>query len=728
MTFLNPFLLFGLAAAALPLLIHLLNLRRLNTIEFSSLRFLKELQQTRIRRLKLRQILLLIIRTLLVVFLVLAFSRPAIEGNLAGAIGTNARTTMVVLLDDTPSMTVRTERGIKFTQAMRAVKEIGGLAKPGDELYLLTLSDIRHAQTLPPPLPPEGVERFLTEAGPSHASVPFREAAAMMAGTLAESPNINREVYIVSDGQATQFRSQPGDTAALLPDGTRIFFVAITGGENSGNLGIASVSARAQVISPSRPVAYDAHVRNGGEMTAENAVVSVYLDGIRTAQQSVTLAAGDAASSPFSIVPKKTGIIKGAVELEEDAMGADNRRYFSINVPSRIRVALVGSAEDTRYLQLALSAVQSLSGDAFFAVTELEEEALGSANLGSFDILLLSNIRDLSSQEGERLVRFVTGGGGIAFFPGPQTDDASINSTLLKGLNIPSMSDDVASGSVDDGQEASEGSFVFSKIDFAHPIFAGLFEEGIGGGRTDREIESPSIRSRTRLSAGSRGNVVMSLSDGSPFLVEYTAGSGRVLLYSVDPTLAWSDFPLSGIFAPLIHRSSVYLTTGENDEPESLVGSPARIALRLQGEAGSSYFMKTPDDIRERVSVSLNPVTGMTTFLSPPTRTAGLYELYQDAEHAALLGVAAVNIDPSETVLRPAGEDEITEFLTALGVEGARVRVVREPEQVSRTVTESRFGVELWRFMLAAAIALALFEMALARVGAGEDVTGPGAA
>ena len=54
MTFLNPLVLLGLAAAAIPVLLHLLNLRKLKTIEFSSLRFLKELQKTKIRRLKLR--------------------------------------------------------------------------------------------------------------------------------------------------------------------------------------------------------------------------------------------------------------------------------------------------------------------------------------------------------------------------------------------------------------------------------------------------------------------------------------------------------------------------------------------------------------------------------------------------------------------------------------------------------------------------------------------------
>ncbi len=47
MTFLNPFLLFGLATAAIPVILHLLNLRKLRTIDFSTRTFLKEIQQSR---------------------------------------------------------------------------------------------------------------------------------------------------------------------------------------------------------------------------------------------------------------------------------------------------------------------------------------------------------------------------------------------------------------------------------------------------------------------------------------------------------------------------------------------------------------------------------------------------------------------------------------------------------------------------------------------------------
>jgi len=76
MTFLFPTVLWGLAAASIPIIIHLLSLRHTRDIEFSTLYFIKELEHKTIRRLKLRQLLLVLIRVLVIVCLILMVARP----------------------------------------------------------------------------------------------------------------------------------------------------------------------------------------------------------------------------------------------------------------------------------------------------------------------------------------------------------------------------------------------------------------------------------------------------------------------------------------------------------------------------------------------------------------------------------------------------------------------------------------------------------------------------
>jgi len=136
MHFLNPLYLLGLVAASIPVIIHLLVLRKNKTIEFSSIRFLKELQKTEIRRLKLKQILLLILRTLIIVFLVLSFARPVVKSNFP-LLKTYSNVSAIVILDNSISMDVSDEFGNRFRQSKSIVNHLISNLKDGDELSVI---------------------------------------------------------------------------------------------------------------------------------------------------------------------------------------------------------------------------------------------------------------------------------------------------------------------------------------------------------------------------------------------------------------------------------------------------------------------------------------------------------------------------------------------------------------------------------------------------------------
>ncbi len=139
MTFLNPLVLLGLFASSIPLLLHLFNLRKSKPIEFSTLRFLKELKKTSIRKLKIKRIILLILRTLLITFIVLAFARPTIQSSLP-VLGTHAKTSAVIIIDNSASMNVSDGRGNRFVQAKNIASSIINALKEGDEIAIISSS------------------------------------------------------------------------------------------------------------------------------------------------------------------------------------------------------------------------------------------------------------------------------------------------------------------------------------------------------------------------------------------------------------------------------------------------------------------------------------------------------------------------------------------------------------------------------------------------------------
>ncbi|MCB9089726.1 MAG: BatA domain-containing protein [Calditrichae bacterium] len=104
MSFLNPVILYALAAAAIPLLIHLLNRRKIKRIEFSTIQFLKRMEKKQMRNLRIRQLLLLLLRTVIILLLVTAFARPTLQHGAGGLLAERSPIEAVIILDNSLSL------------------------------------------------------------------------------------------------------------------------------------------------------------------------------------------------------------------------------------------------------------------------------------------------------------------------------------------------------------------------------------------------------------------------------------------------------------------------------------------------------------------------------------------------------------------------------------------------------------------------------------------------
>jgi hypothetical protein len=713
MTFLNPFLLFGLAAAAIPILIHLLNLRKLRTIDFSTLQFLKELQKTKMRRVKIRQWLLLLLRTLLVIALVLAFSRPALKGSFAGTLGSRARTTMVILLDDSPSMAIRTNRGVVFQQAKRAALELLPLFKDGDAAYVLRLSDVRHRPHDIPLTTAESLREIIEKSTVSQVTVPYSEALNAAAGILAGSKNLNHELYIVTDLQATQFTlaAVKTDTMRVFPPETRIF--VLNAGEEQNNEGVTSARVVSRILSSGKPMQVETEVQNFSRNPARGLVLSIYLDGTRQVQQLIDIEPFSSRTLRVTAIPRSSGDLHGYAQIDDDILDVDNRRYFVAHIPRRIPVLLAGDiAADARLPLLALRAAVDTSGTGLFDLHTLPPAQLSTVDIRQFDVVILCGPQRFSPSTADLLGRFVRSGGGLILFPALQPDLTSYNADLFPALGIPPA----APGSVVDSQSVSAQTF--GKIDFAHPLFGGLFEPQTSGTSGEPRIESPKIHTSIVPRTGQSGQTIIALTGGDGFLTEYRTGSGRVLLFSVEAGLRGSDFPVKGIFVPLLHRSVLYLAAEADSSQTYEAGDDARIGIRTAGN--ETYVLRAPSGLEERIVPRIAPSSGTAFFDCTNLAETGIYELRrsrtgESKSGGEILKAFAVNIAPSESDLRQASEARLDEFWATLGIDQKMINTVASGGKVDTRVLESRFGVELWKYFLILAIACAIGEMIVGR-------------
>ncbi len=141
MAFLNPLFLLGLFAASIPLLIHLWSRRQAVTVDFSSLMFLIAAHRQNVRRIQLKQLLILILRMLIVALIALALARPFLTLGLPLA-AVRAKTDVVIVLDNSYSMGYQDVDGVWFEKAQTLASDVLRSLRHGDSACLILMSDI----------------------------------------------------------------------------------------------------------------------------------------------------------------------------------------------------------------------------------------------------------------------------------------------------------------------------------------------------------------------------------------------------------------------------------------------------------------------------------------------------------------------------------------------------------------------------------------------------------
>jgi hypothetical protein len=701
MTFLNPLYLIALAAAAIPIILHLLNLRKSRIIEFSTLTFLKELQRSQIRKLKIRQWLLLALRTLIIIFVVMAFTRPALRSGFGFLPGTAAKSSVVIIVDNSFSMMMTDRQGPLLTQAKRKANELIDLLDTGDEAVMLLTTDMRSgAKEFT--AAHSALRREVEDAEASFVHGDYARVLTEAAALLERSSNFNKEVYIITDRQRSQYAYDASTQASAVLDKAVRVFVLPLGADNGNNASVADVQLRSTLFEAGKPVDIRATISNKSDAALTDAIVSVFLNGERVTQNSVSIDAGGRRDVDFTVTPREAGWVQGFVELEDDALPEDNRRYFAFSIPEQIRVLIGPSGgRDARLVSLALNPFAGESeAPQVLSIQSVDRGRLPAENLERYDVLVLTGAEGLPQPFLQRVASWVQQGGSALLFPDADAALDAFSSTLLPLLGIPRPAG--LNGSLED-----RGSFTtFGNIDFDHPLFRGLFEQRADG--RNPEVDSPELGAVLRLRGGERVRQVIGTRGGDAFLLDAEHGKGRVLVFAASPDTRWSDFAFKGLFVPLLNRSMYYLASRDDNTVSLLAGESAEITLGSVPSGDGLFELRAPGGEVQRVVPKSLP-SGLVFPMEAPD-IPGVYAL---AAGSTVLRNVVVNVDALESDLARASTEEEAAFFSRLGIENART--LDQSQSVQQAVTEVRFGVELWKYMIALALLCALAEMLVAR-------------
>ncbi len=689
LTFLNTAVLVGLAAVAIPILIHLFTRQKTKLVDFSTLRFLKELQNQQIRRLKIRQILLLILRALLILFLVLAFSRPALRSTSSSALESGAHITAVIILDNTLSMGRELEGQTVLDAAKQRAINVLNLMRPGDEIHLLYPQDPLVSPHSGARYNLESMRELIEDTELSYGQTNYLAALSLAETIMARSTNINKEVYLIGDLQKNGFElTENGHAAKWLSDGTRLLVLPVSN-PKAQNLAVADARLANQILERGKVIEVEAVIKNNSASAVQNKLVHLFMNGKRVAQTTVDLAPHSSTNVALRMVPDRSGLQTGMVLLEDDDLLGDNRRYLTFYIPDEIPVLMVGrQSRDIYFLTLALRPEKDAAS---IKIKEIQPHDFAAQNLDDYAVVIFSNLPELDNIAVQKIQTFVGRGGGLMVFLGADVDLRSYNEHLHRKLNLPLLTQSLT--------RAADDQFLsFGKIDFSHPIFKDVFE-------SEQHIDSPHFRFAINVEATKPIDKIIEFGNGAPFLFESKYQNGRIMYFTSGVSSDWSDLTLRGIFAPLINRCVSYLANAtSNEKSEFIIGE--EIGYYPEGQSVNTEIkMQKPDG--SEILVKPEVLQGKYHFRFRDTNLPGIYQLFSGENVAAQW---AVNFDPHESELTELSSDDVKRFV---GTED--VFVIKESEGLAERLYEFRFGRELWKYFAATALMVLLLEMLLFR-------------
>jgi hypothetical protein len=542
LSFLSPLFLAGAAAAAVPIVLHLLKREPEARVKFAAVKLIKQAPVEHPDKRHLRELLLLALRVSALVLLALAFARPFFAAG--AAVGSTGVT--VVALDTSYSLAAPG----RFERAKQLAKAAIAKAPAGDLVSVVTFADEAEIVVKPGPdrtLANDAIE----QAAPGFGATRYRTALSAASQHLAGR---HGTIVLVSDLQESGWDA--GDRASV-PEGTTIEVADV--GALPPNFAITAVRPMADRVV--------ATVHNGGPRPRD-ARVRLTIDLRPAGEVTVSLGANQSAEATFAGVPR--GVSAAVYVDDPEGIQADNVRYAVLGgagTPSVLVVAGSGDVNrDAFYVQHALAAGAAV-GPAFrvAGVGAAQLAGWSEDRLAPHAAVVLLSTRGLERHGRDLLAKYAQRGGGILIAAGPDVDGDVAGDVLGAGSTL-------RIGTNDSTKPAAR---VLAPADSRHPVF-----QAFAGNPASLGLVT--FQNAARI-GGAACQTLARFTTGDTALIECPAGEGRALVIASDLNNRWNDFPLHATFVPFLHEAVRYVASARASDVDYLIGDAPAGVKRTPG-------------------------------------------------------------------------------------------------------------------------------------------------
>ncbi len=579
--FLNPWAIsVGFAAAGLPLLIHWLTRPRPVRLPLSTLKFVQQAVAQRRARHRLRDLLVLLLRTLAVLLLAAAIARPLWQQKTLISAQDPGKSLRVVILDASQSLSA-VSGGAQLFERSRAKAGEFLTYRPDLRANLIVLKAAPHALFDQPTDNFSALREELAVVRPAAERAKVQAALNQAADMLAiGSPDVRRELIIVSDFQRTNWATAD---FSVLPEAALIQLESVAPAEPLPNLAIRKVASQGR-IETGREFRVEVDIGNASS-TPRSVDVEVELGGVAH-RLTGTCPPQSTTTLTTELTVPVSGWHFGEARLvgAGDALPGDNRRAFVLEARPAAQFVLVTrqspkiKPSSSFYLERGLAPL--LSDDQQATEKVMRVDAVGGSlrdNLLTGDVVVLDHPGKFSADTIKLLGSLLRRGRGVLYFLTEPTDAANLQllqDSLGSDLQLPVAF--TPASSVQPRRDLS-----LAAADTLREPFSIFGEEG---GAVFQPLRFSGGLASRKMETGILDDVRVTYSDGSAALVITACGAGTLVLWNAD--LQQSNLPQSSAFVPLLGELSGLLMGERRIPAAQACGEP--LSAFLPPEAGPS--------------------------------------------------------------------------------------------------------------------------------------------
>lgn len=519
MNFLYPGFLFALLSVAIPVIIHLFNFRKFKKIYFSNVQLLKEVEQQNSSKEKLKNLLILLSRTLAIIFLVLAFAQPYIP--LSNQKTNLLNNTVSIYIDNSYSMEAVNKDGNLLDEAKRRAKELAKAFGLNDRFQLLTNDfESKHQRLL-------NEEEFLKALDDVKISAATRDLQQI----LNRQSNVftgssNKYSFLISDFQKNiatkkKLETKPDIEYALLK----------LNATTLPNVAVDSVWALSPNHQPGANEKIVVQIRNYSEEDAVNIPLKLTVNNQQKALSSITISSAKIKRDTLNFSGLAAGWQKGVISIKDFPVTFDDSLYFSFKVDSSFPVLSINGPNAGNYIKALFAA------DNYYKLHENFENNINYSGFADYGLIIINGLKNPSSGLAQQLKTYLKAGGSVVIFPDLDAD-LQVYNAFLSGLSLPVI------------QNLNTTATKADKIDLQNPIFKTVFEE------IPKNLDLPSVNRYFNFIENNTANkeTILSFPGGKLFFSKFGIGNGYVYLSATGLNPADGNFARHPVFVPLMYR------------------------------------------------------------------------------------------------------------------------------------------------------------------------------